>query len=69
VDCSLVKKMRKMLEMNWEVKIIHLYKETNKYAEALTNIGCDFDHTIFFYDNCPNPMQIKNLFLADVLVI
>ncbi|PNX94270.1 ribonuclease H [Trifolium pratense] len=63
VGLPLVKHIRRMLESDWEIKIEHAYKESNKCAYALANIGCHLDRETIFYDSCPIP--IKELLLAE----
>jgi ribonuclease HI len=63
---SLVLNIRKLLELDWEVKIAHAYR-SNKCADALTNIGCQLDRQIVFYEECPP--QMRELVQADVMGI
>ncbi|PNX67080.1 ethylene responsive transcription factor 1b, partial [Trifolium pratense] len=37
---SLCKKILRILQFDWEVKIRHTYREANLCADALANIGC-----------------------------
>ncbi|MCH86415.1 putative non-LTR retroelement reverse transcriptase [Trifolium medium] len=64
---SLVKQIRRSLELDWDIKIVHAYRESNKCADALANIGCTLDREIIHYDSCPN--QIRNLVLDDEMGI
>ncbi|MCI08973.1 ribonuclease H protein, partial [Trifolium medium] len=36
----LVKKIRQLIQLDWEVVVHHAYRESNKCADALANIGC-----------------------------
>jgi hypothetical protein len=49
--------------------INHSYREANKCADVLANIGCTIDtHMhIVYYDTCPR--ECHNVILADVLGI
>ncbi|MCI17069.1 ribonuclease H protein, partial [Trifolium medium] len=38
---SLVRRIRQLMEREWEIKIQHSYCEANKCADMLANIGCD----------------------------
>ncbi|MCI11423.1 putative non-LTR retroelement reverse transcriptase [Trifolium medium] len=64
---SLVLNIRKLLELDWEVTIAHAYRETNKCADALANVGCQLGREILFYEDCPPHM--KDLVLAYVMGI
>ncbi|CAJ2662636.1 unnamed protein product [Trifolium pratense] len=67
VGLPLVKHIRRMLDLDWEIKIEHAYRESNKCADAMANIGCHLDRETIFYDSCP--IRIKELLLADELGI
>jgi ribonuclease HI len=64
---SLVLNIRKLLELDWEVNIAHAYRESNKCADALANIGCQLGREIVFYEECPP--QMRELVQADVMGI
>ncbi|GAU44140.1 hypothetical protein TSUD_188010 [Trifolium subterraneum] len=53
IGWSLVLNIRKLLELDWEVIIAHAYRETNKCADALANVGCQLNRTLIFYEDCP----------------
>jgi hypothetical protein len=52
---------------DWNVKVIHEYREANKFADALTNIGCIMDHEVIFYD--VSLVEVKEILLADEMGI
>ncbi|KAK2448079.1 TMV resistance protein N [Trifolium repens] len=54
---TLVKQIRRLLDMNWLVEIAHTYREANKCADALANIGCSLDYDIMFFDSCPSQIS------------
>jgi ribonuclease HI len=64
---SLVMRIRCLLELDWEVVINHTYREANKCADILANIGCTMDSNIVYYDTCPRECHMVTL--ADVLGI
>jgi ribonuclease HI len=64
---NLVKNIRRLLELNWKVTVVHSYREANTLADALANIGCSLDYNIIFYDNPPT--QLRHLLEADALGI
>jgi hypothetical protein len=47
--------------------VIHEYREANKCADALANIGCNLDHEVIFYD--VSPVEVKEILLADEMGI
>ncbi|PNX97917.1 ribonuclease H [Trifolium pratense] len=64
---AIVRKIRRLLLMDWNVKVLHEYREANKCADALANTGCILDLELIFYQECP--MEIRNILLADELGI
>jgi ribonuclease HI len=63
--CSLLKRIWKLLEEDWLVEISHTYREANKCADALANIGCSLVSNCVFYDRCP--AQIMDMYEFDLL--
>jgi ribonuclease HI len=63
IGFAMVKRIRRLLEMDWEVHISHSYREANQCADALANMGCELSCNIVFFDACPS--KIRHLFLAD----
>jgi hypothetical protein len=37
---DVIQKVRKLLGLDWEVKVQHSYRESNRCANVLVNIGC-----------------------------
>jgi ribonuclease HI len=62
---SLVRRIRQFLERDWEIKIQHSYREANKCADLLANIGCDSGGPLIYYESCPTPLSL--LFAADIM--
>jgi ribonuclease HI len=52
VGNALIKRIKGLLALNWEVQISHVYREANRCADELANIGCLLDHNVIFYDTC-----------------
>lgn len=38
---SLVRRLRQLLALDWTVTIQHVYKEANRVADGLANMGCN----------------------------
>ncbi|PNY12420.1 ribonuclease H [Trifolium pratense] len=64
---ALVKQIWRMLDMNWKVEISHTYREANKCADALANLGSTLDKELIFFDDCPS--HIREICTADRLGI
>jgi hypothetical protein len=62
---SLVRRIRQFLERDWEIKIQHFYREVNKCADLLANIGCDSGGPLIYYESCLTPLSL--LFAADIM--
>jgi ribonuclease HI len=67
VGASLLRNIRRLLALDWEVKVVHAYRESNQCADALATIGCSLNKEIIFYNVCP--IEIRNFLLADDLGI
>jgi ribonuclease HI len=67
VGGSLLKQIWRLLEMDWEVEVSHIYREANKCADALANIGCSLDYETLYYDVCP--AQLSDLVATDSMGI
>jgi hypothetical protein len=64
---AIVRKIRRLLSTNWNVKVMHEYREAKKCADAHANIGCNLDHEVIFYD--VSPVEVKEILLADAMGI
>jgi hypothetical protein len=51
---AILKKIRDMLALDWIVEISHEYREANKCADALANIGCSLDRDVVFFCGMPS---------------
>jgi ribonuclease HI len=61
---TLLKRICQLLEKDWSVEISHIYREANKCADALANIGCSHDFNFEFYACCPS--SISDVFNLDM---
>jgi ribonuclease HI len=62
---SLIKRICQMLAKDWTVDIKHIYREANKCADAMANIGCTRDFDMEFFVSC-HP-HISDLYNLDLL--
>jgi ribonuclease HI len=60
---SLLKHIKNLLAMDWIVEISHTYREANKCADVLANIGCSLSYDVVFYDSCPD--NISDIYVSD----
>jgi len=58
----LLTNIRSLLELNWEVRICHTFREANPCADALANLACD-GFSLIIYEQCP--VQMRLCFLDD----
>lgn len=47
------------------MRIYHVYKEANKCADVLANLGCDLAESMMIYEK--PPVQVEQLLIVDVL--
>lgn len=59
MEHRLVQKIRKLLQLDWEVKVCHCYREA---VNVLANIGCDSGSSVIYYELVP--VQISHLLVA-----
>jgi len=45
--------IKRLLKLNWKVKICHSYRETNFGTNVLVNSAYDSDFTMILYEQCP----------------
>ncbi|MCI00562.1 non-LTR retroelement reverse transcriptase-like [Trifolium medium] len=60
---ALLEGIGRLLELDWEVKLAHAYREANTCADALANIGCSLGTDTTFFEECPS--QISHLLSTD----
>jgi ribonuclease HI len=53
MGCSLMKKIYNLLEDFMEVQINHVYREANRGADMLANLGCDGTTETVTFDHPP----------------
>lgn len=60
----LIREIRKLLKLHWEARFVCIYRETNRCADALVNIGCcQADDLIFCesYLTFVGPLLLSNV--------
>jgi ribonuclease HI len=67
VGRTLVERIRKHIDLDWEVVVHHSYREANFCADALANHGCLMEHGSVFFTACSS--KFSHLMLADVMGI
>jgi ribonuclease HI len=51
--CALMKKIIELLDGPWEVQITHVYREANRCADMLANMGSEGSSGINYFENPP----------------
>jgi ribonuclease HI len=60
VECALMQRVKSLLELSWEVRITHVFREVNRCTDVLANIGSKGQHDIVFFENPPS--QVTQVF-------
>jgi hypothetical protein len=50
---SLCKRIWRLLELDWEVCIRHIYCEVHVCADIFVHVGCELGPTMVIYESCP----------------
>jgi hypothetical protein len=48
-----MKHIWRILDRDWVVEVSHIYREANKSAYALANVGCNLDLDLKTFEMCP----------------
>jgi hypothetical protein len=51
------------LQLEWELKVCHTYRETNRCVDVFARVGCEFGSSVNFYELYLT--QITHIFLDD----
>jgi ribonuclease HI len=51
MGCALMKRIRDLLKGSWDVKVIHVFREANRFADMLGNKGNEGNYKIEFFDH------------------
>ncbi|KAK2385847.1 heat shock 70 kDa protein [Trifolium repens] len=54
MGCALMKRIRNLLDGPWEVRIIHVFREANRCADVLANMGSEGTSEIDFFVSPPS---------------
>ncbi|PNX91542.1 hypothetical protein L195_g047673 [Trifolium pratense] len=66
-SCRLVKKIRQMLQLNWEIKMRHVNRKDNFWADGLATLRIDAKEEFTVFDVCHEQiMQFYNVAIAGV---
>lgn len=62
---KLLKKIKSMIhDTGWEVRVVHIYREANKCADALAALACDQRVPMLLFPSVPN--GIANIVANDL---
>lgn len=53
---QLVRRIRSLMEDDWQVRVIHVYREANKVADCLAGSGCSQDAGLVVYTHPPSSL-------------
>jgi hypothetical protein len=56
--CAIINQIRRLLDLDWEVVVKHSYREANKCADVLADIGCTLESHIMYYESCPSECHL-----------
>lgn len=62
---SLVSRTRKLLDSSWLVQVSHVYREANRGADVLANLGCRRGNQLVIYEY--PPVQVAHALLSDAM--
>ena len=62
---SIVREIRKLLKLPWEVRVVNIFREANRCADELAKIGCHQGEDLIIYEQCP--VSVGPLLLADTV--
>jgi ribonuclease HI len=54
LGCALMKKIKRLVDGPWEVRIIHIFREANRCADMLANMGCESSSGTVYFDKPPS---------------
>ncbi|GAU17428.1 hypothetical protein TSUD_233050 [Trifolium subterraneum] len=57
MGAALAKQVWQLLDMEWNIEILHIYREANKCADAMANLGCSLGYDVILYADCPLPLR------------
>ena len=49
---------RNLMERDWEVRVLHVYREANACADALVKRGTHQQHFLSLYSSCPSSVSV-----------
>lgn len=62
---SLIMRIKKLLTIDWNVCVSHIFREANKCADVLANLGCEVGSHLVIFERLP--VQLAQVLLADVM--
>lgn len=62
---SLIRRIRSLISEDWNIKIVHIYRESNKGVDFLANIGCNLDSIQVVYVH--PPPRLFQLLVSDTM--
>lgn len=53
VQLKRLQNIRRLLQMNWEVKFVHVFREVNRVVDELASLGCTCNEVMVYLDSPP----------------
>lgn len=63
VQLKRLQNIRRLLQMNWEVKFVHVFREVNGVADELASLGCTCNEVMVYHDGPPK--EVGHLIFND----
>jgi hypothetical protein len=64
IGLEFTSKIRRLLQLEWEVEIQHIYREANGCADALAKMRCLLGSNMIFSESCLT--QLSSLFYVEL---
>lgn len=54
----------RLIDIDWEVQITHIYREANKCVDALVNVSCEHKDGLVVYESTPVSLYYNESFYS-----
>lgn len=54
LEWSIVREIQHMMNLEWELKFLPIYREANRCADELATMGCSLQESLIFFEQCPS---------------
>jgi hypothetical protein len=60
---NIMRKIHNLLNLNWEVQLTHIYREANRCADILANMGSKLEVDMMIYHE--PPLAVRQILFDD----